>query len=64
MGTTFFGLINRYRIEEAKKILLNTESIKMEQLAFDLGYNSKATFFKAFKENTNLSPAKFKEQNH
>lgn len=62
MGCTFFELTNKYRIEEAKKLLANNSGyIKMEQLAYELGYKSKSTFFTAFKKSTQLTPSKFRE---
>lgn len=62
MGCTFFELTNNYRIEEAKKRLSESENqYKIEQLAYELGYRSKTTFFTAFKKATNLTPQKFRE---
>ena len=62
LGCTFFELTNSYRIEEAKKRLSESENqYKIEQLAYELGYRSKATFFTAFKKATNLTPQKFRE---
>ncbi len=58
---SFFELTNDYRIEEAKKVLANAEFIKMEVLAYDLGYRSKSSFFSAFKKATSLTPAKYLE---
>ena len=62
MGCTFFELVNTYRIRDAKKMLVESEpQVKMEQLAYDLGYRSKSTFFNAFKKATNLTPQKFRQ---
>ncbi len=62
MGCTFFELTNRYRIEEAKTLLAEREDhLKMEQLAYDLGYKSKSTFFNAFKRETNTTPSKYRQ---
>ena len=61
LGLNFFELTNDYRIAEAKSRLMNSEEyIKMEQLAYELGYKSKSTFFNAFKKSTNLTPLKYK----
>jgi AraC-like DNA-binding protein len=58
---SFFELTNNYRINEAKELLRNSNGfMKMEQLAYDLGYKSKSTFFTAFKKSTNLTPLKYK----
>ncbi|MCE7991835.1 MAG: helix-turn-helix transcriptional regulator [Roseivirga sp.] len=62
MGCTFFELTNKYRIEEAKTLLSKPEDhFKMEQLAYDLGYKSKSTFFNAFKRETNTTPSKYRQ---
>lgn len=62
LNSSFFEISNHYRIIEAKFILeTSKEYIKMEQLAYDLGYKSKSTFFKAFKKETNTTPLKYRE---
>lgn len=62
MGCTFFELTNRYRIQEAKILLSQGEAhLKMEQLAYELGYKSKSTFFNAFKRETNTTPSKYRQ---
>lgn len=58
---TFFDLTNQYRIKEAKKLLTKRENhLKMEQLAYSLGYKSKSAFFNAFKKQTMLTPSQYK----
>ncbi|WP_026776353.1 AraC family transcriptional regulator [Polaribacter sp. Hel_I_88] len=54
----FNDFINKYRIEAVKEKLKNGEHQKSTLLgiAFDCGFNSKATFNRAFKKNTSLSP--------
>ncbi len=60
---TFFELTNGYRIEAAKQRLSETEGfVKMEQLAYDLGYRSKSTFFGAFKKATGTTPSKYRNE--
>lgn len=62
MGCTFFELTNKYRIEEAKALLSQSEGyLKMEQLAYALGYKSKSTFFNAFKKETHTTPSKYRD---
>lgn len=60
LNQSFYDFTHRYRIEEAKRILNETGYIKMEQLAYQLGYKSKVTFFNAFKKSTELTPAQYK----
>lgn len=58
----FFDLTNRYRIEEAKRVLQESHDIKIEQLAYQVGYKSKSSFFNAFKKATNLTPSRYLTQ--
>ena len=59
LGTSFSELTNRYRTEEAKKLLQQNNFEKMEGLAYDLGYRSKSTFYNAFKRATQLTPSQY-----
>ncbi|MBP0905028.1 helix-turn-helix domain-containing protein [Mariniflexile gromovii] len=59
----FYNFINKYRVEEAKSLLLNA---KMDQysliaVAFEAGFNSKTTFNTTFKKFTNQTPSDFKK---
>lgn len=60
----FNDFINNYRIEEIKKAFDNDEHKKTTLLgiAFDCGFNSKATFNRAFKKNTGFSPKQYLEK--
>ena len=57
----FNNYINNYRIEAVKEMFLKNEHKKQTLLsiAFDCGFNSKATFNRAFKKNTGFSPKDF-----
>jgi AraC-like DNA-binding protein len=63
LNLTFFDLLAEYRIEEAKKIMHNLarQSDTIEGIAYDVGYNSKSTFNKAFKKITGITPSEFKQ---
>ena len=60
----FNDFINNYRIEAVKKAFDDGEHKKTTLLgiAFDCGFNSKATFNRAFKKNTGFSPKKYLEK--
>lgn len=62
-GQNFFDFINGYRIDKVKADLLNPEKDRFTilALALDGGFNSKATFNKAFKEQTGMTPSQFKK---
>lgn len=57
----FNDCINNYRIEAVKNSFTNGEHKKATLLgiAFDCGFNSKATFNRAFKKNTGKTPKEF-----
>jgi len=59
----FNDCINKYRIEAIKNSFINGEHKKSTLLgiAFDCGFNSKATFNRAFKKNTGKTPKEFIE---
>jgi len=59
----FNDCINNYRIEAVKKSFAYGEHKKSTLLgiAFDSGFNSKATFNRAFKKNTGKTPKEFIE---
>jgi YesN/AraC family two-component response regulator len=61
---TFYDLVNGYRVEEAKRLLLDpkTKNNKILALGFDSGFNSKTTFNTVFKKFTGLTPTEFREK--
>lgn len=61
---TFYDLVNGYRVEEAKRLLIDPKSRnnKIIAVAFDAGFNSKTTFNTVFKKFTGFTPSDFKEQ--
>lgn len=65
-GMSFFEFIAGFRIREAKSILTNPENadMKIEQVAYKVGYNSKAAFNKAFKINTGQTPQVFRKSSN
>lgn len=62
LDSTFYDWIAKYRVEEAKRMLLDTktESYTIEQIAEEVGYNSKSAFNKAFKKFTGQTPSQFR----
>ena len=57
----FFSLINKSRIQEALEIFRsdNNNNLNIIDVAYDVGYNNKVTFNKAFKEETGTTPSQF-----
>lgn len=61
----FNDFVNQFRINAVKEMLENGEHKRQTLLgiAFDCGFNSKATFNRAFKKATGQSPKEWLEQN-
>ena len=64
-GVTFTDLINRYRVEDAKQILLANADGQLSMLDIGLmvGFNSNSTFYSAFKKACQQTPAQFRQAN-
>lgn len=60
----FYQFINRYRIEEAKKLLIdpNMSHFNLIGIGFEVGFNSKTVFNTTFKKTTTKTPSEFKKQ--
>lgn len=56
----FFEFVNQYRVEEAKILIKQDSSSTLIEIAYQVGFNNKVSFGKAFKNNTNLSPQEYK----
>ncbi|WP_442588287.1 helix-turn-helix domain-containing protein [Pedobacter sp. AW31-3R] len=61
LGKSFSNLIKEYRVEKAKKLLETEKNYTIESLGYDSGFNSKSTFFTAFKKVTGLTPAEYQK---
>jgi AraC-like DNA-binding protein len=57
----FYEFVNQYRIDEVKKLMTNPSNkhLKLMSLAYDAGFNSKATFNRIFKQMTKLTPSEY-----
>ncbi len=60
-GMSFPDFINGFRIEEAKKRLLVPKPDTIFAISLDVGFNSKAAFYTAFKKVTSQTPTEFKK---
>lgn len=60
---SFPETVNSLRIEEIKKQLAEEDGreFKVEQLAFDAGFNTLSTFYAAFKRETSMSPREYQK---
>ncbi len=59
----FFDFINQLRIKKAQKILSNSKNnqLTVQQIMYDVGFNSKSSFYTAFKKQTGLTPLEYRK---
>jgi YesN/AraC family two-component response regulator len=64
MKKNFYDLINGYRVEEAKRLLLDpkNENYTILSVGFEAGFNSKTTFNTVFKKFTGVAPTEFRNK--
>ncbi|MEX0312971.1 MAG: helix-turn-helix domain-containing protein [Allomuricauda sp.] len=62
-SVSFHEFVNMHRIKEAKELLLEDKSQRLNiiNVAYEVGYNNKVTFNKAFKKDTNLTPSQYQK---
>ena len=61
IGKNFNDFVNEYRVQEAKKKLINPSfrQFTIAAIAFDSGFNSLATFQRCFKQVTGITPSQY-----
>ena len=61
-GVNFFELINSYRVEHVKKLLAdpNYSQHTIIQIAYEAGFNNKASFNRYFKKEIGMTPSAFR----
>ena len=59
---TFFNLLNKMRVEEAKRIIAGNPMFKLEAIYADIGFNSKSAFNAAFKKFAGETPSEFRDR--
>ncbi|NMP17288.1 helix-turn-helix transcriptional regulator [Thalassotalea sp. Y01] len=60
LNTNFFQFVNSYRVEEAKKLLMDSDML-VSTIAYEVGFKSKSTFNSAFKKIVGTTPTAFKK---
>jgi AraC-like DNA-binding protein len=58
----FYEFVNNYRVEEVKRLMdePGNKSRKNYDLAFDAGFNSRASFYRIFKQFTEQTPSEYR----
>ncbi|MGC3944390.1 MAG: helix-turn-helix domain-containing protein [Chryseolinea sp.] len=61
LGKSFTVFVNEYRIGEACKMLSTTDNLTIEAIGEEVGFNSKSTFFAAFKKMKGMTPSMYQQ---
>ena len=61
LGKGFTQYVNEYRIEEACNMLSTDGNLTIEAIGEEVGFNSKSTFFAAFKKFKGVTPAVYQQ---
>ena len=61
VGKNFFEFVNSYRVEEVKKRLPDESytHLTLDAIARDCGFNSSASFYRVFKQQTGFTPKEY-----
>ncbi len=59
MQTTFFDLINRYRVEEAKQMIQVNSQFTLLHIGLSAGFNNKTSFVNSFKRFEGTTPSEY-----
>ena len=62
-GKSFRTFLNELRIRETKELLLNSDFdyLTFDAIGLTAGFNSKSSFFRAFRNITGISPKEFRD---
>ncbi|MFK7834986.1 MAG: helix-turn-helix domain-containing protein [Sulfitobacter sp.] len=56
LGLSFFDFVNRWRVEAAKPMIMEGRQ-QIAMIAYEVGFNSRSSFYTAFKKNTGVTPS-------
>jgi len=61
VNKNFNTFINDYRVQEAKKLLADDETLPITHIALSVGFNSTTTFNRSFSRSTGVTPKEFRK---
>ncbi len=60
--STFYQFVNRYRIEEAKRLLQENPEMRIEDVASGSGFSSREVFTRVFTKETGVTPREWSKK--
>lgn len=60
IGKHFFDYVNELRIKDAKVLLIENKDFTVLEILYQVGFNSKSSFYTAFKKETNQTPTAYR----
>jgi AraC-like DNA-binding protein len=60
LNAGFYDFVNSWRVAQAK-LLIQSESKSLIEIAYEVGFNSKSTFNAAFKKHSEQTPSQYKK---
>lgn len=60
--STFYQFVNRYRIEEAKRLLQENPDMRIEDVASGSGFSSREVFTRVFAKETGVTPREWSKK--
>ena len=61
-GQSFHKYLNSYRIDEARQLLEADRDSSALSIGYRVGFNSKSTYYSAFKQEVGMSPSDYRKQ--
>jgi AraC-like DNA-binding protein len=62
LGTSFYDLVNSRRVSDARELLDRFPDRPVQQIAEEIGFNSKSTFNAAFKQHAGVTPTAYRRR--
>lgn len=60
MKTNFYQIVAKYRIEQAKKLIVKEHNVTIDAIMEECGFNSKSSFNKYFKQFVGSTPSSYR----
>jgi len=62
MKANFRNYVNGYRVREARRLLAHNGKMSISSICYEVGFNSKSTFYTVFKEVTGKTPREIRDE--